>query len=170
MLTLFCLNLHIGLKISAKVIEFMESEVFEPDIQTLGYYVDRALCVMIKLLNKELKEANLRFQHSDYTIMRILSEKDSLTQSDLARILGKERSAISRSLTSLEKEGYVRREKVNGCTNHVFLTGKGKKIMPVLNEIANKVSDKAMLGVSYKERKEIMSYLTLIYRNSMLGC
>lgn len=144
----------------------MDSKEFEPNIQTLGYYIDRALCVMIKLLNKELKSARLTFQHSDYTIMRILSEKDNLTQSELAKFLGKEPSGISRSISSLEKEGYVSRCRFNGCTNMVSLTEKGREIMPELNRIANIVSDKATSGLTGRKREEMMKNLTKIYHNS----
>ena len=49
-------------------------EPVELDIKTLGYYINRALCVMIKRLNKELRAENLKFQHSDFTVMKVLSE------------------------------------------------------------------------------------------------
>lgn len=145
----------------------METEEIEPEIKTLGYYIDRALCVMIKSLNKELKTHGLTFQHSDFTIMKVLNETDGLTQTRLAKVLGKEKSGIGRSLSSLEKDGYIVRTRVNRCTNKVCLTEKGNNIMPVLNEIANKVTDKAFAGFSEKKRLEMMKNLTLIYKNSL---
>ena len=75
-----------------------KSEEIKVDIHTLGYYLERALCVMIRCLNKELKEYKLGFQHSDFTILKVLSQTDGLSQTELARILGKEKSGISRSL------------------------------------------------------------------------
>ncbi|MCH5226392.1 MAG: MarR family transcriptional regulator [Muribaculaceae bacterium] len=137
------------------------------DIQTLGYYLDRALCVMIKRLNKELKEENLKFQHSDFTVLKVLSETDGLNQSHLARILGKEKSGIGKTLKSLEKEGYIQRSALNGCTNTVRLTEKGKEVLPLLNKIADRVTDIAFAGFSPKKRIEVMNYLTLIYRNAL---
>ena len=137
------------------------------DIHTLGYYLDRALCVMIKSLNKELKEYHLAFQHSDFTILKVLSQVDGLSQTDLARILGKEKSGIGRSLSSLEKEGYVLRSAINGCKNEVCLSEKGKHMIPVLNEIADKVTYKAFSGFTDKKKNEMMKNLTLIYENSL---
>ena len=142
-------------------------EAVELDIKTLGYYIDRALCVMIKRLNKELKDENIKFQHSDFTVMKVLSEVDSINQSHLAKILGKEKSGIGKTLKSLEEEGYIQRSALNGCTNNVRLTEKGKEIMPLLNKIANKVTDTAFTGFSQKKRNEAMKYLTLIYQNSL---
>ena len=144
-----------------------KAEEIKLDIKTLGYYIDRALCVMIKGLNKELKLRGLTFQHSDFTIMKVLNETHGLSQTQLAKILGKEKTGIGRSLYTLEKDGYVVRTRVNRCTNQVCLTEKGKEIMPVLNEIANKVTDKAFTGFSEKKRLEMMKNLTLIYQNSL---
>ncbi|MCH5241897.1 MAG: MarR family transcriptional regulator [Muribaculaceae bacterium] len=142
-------------------------ETEELDIKTLGYYIDRALCVMIKRLNKELREENLKFQHSDFSVMKVLSEVDNINQSHLAKILGKEKSGIGKTLKSLEKEGYIQRSAINGCTNNVRLTEKGKEILPLLNKIANKVTDIAFTGFSPKKRNDIMKSLTLIYKNSL---
>ena len=142
-------------------------ESIQLDIKTLGYYIDRALCVMIKRLNKELRDENLKFQHSDFTIMKVLSEVDYITQSHLARIVGKEKSGIGKTLKSLEKEGYIQRNALNGCTNNVGLTEKGKEILPLLNKIADRVTERAFTGFSSKKRTEVMKYLTLIYMNSL---
>ena len=144
-----------------------ELEPMELDIKTLGYYIDRALCVMIKRLNKELRVENLKYQHSDFTIMKILSEVDSINQSHLAKILGKEKSGVGKTLKSLEKEGYIQRSSLNGCTNNVRLTEKGKEILPLLNKIADRVTERAFTGFSSKKRTEVMKYLTLIYMNSL---
>lgn len=145
----------------------IKQEGINLDIPTLGYYIDRALCVMIKCLNKELKEYKLGFQHSDFAILKVLNEIDGISQSEIARILGKDRSGICRSLTSLEKEGYIYKCAITGCKNEVFLSEKGKQIIPLLNEIANKVTEKAFFGFTPKKRNEMMQNLTLIYQNSL---
>ena len=142
-------------------------EPVELDIKTLGYYIDRALCVMIKRLNKELRDENLKFQHSDFTVMKVLSEVDNINQSHLAKILGKEKSGIGNTLKSLAKEGYIQRSAINGCTNNVRLTEKGKEVLPLLNKIAERVTERAFLGFSSKKRTEVLNYLTLIYKNSL---
>lgn len=145
----------------------VKSDEIKIDIHTLGYYLDRALCVMIKCLNKELKNYNLGFQHSDFTILKILSQVDGLCQTELAKLLGKEKSGIGRSLSSLEKEGYIYRSALNGCKNKVALTEKGKQIIPLMNEIADKVTNIAFSGFSEKKKKEMMDNLTKIYENAL---
>ena len=144
-----------------------DSEPVQLDIKTLGYYIDRALCVMIKRLNKELREENLKFQHSDFSVMKVLGEVECINQSDLAKLLGKEKSGIGKTLKSLEEQGYIQRTALNGCTNNVRLTEKGKEILPLLNDIANRVTDIAFAGFSPKKRTDVMKNLTLIYKNSI---
>ena len=144
----------------------MNPDEIKLDIHTLGYYLDRALCVMIKRLHKELKEYNLGFQHSDFTILKILSQTDGLSQTDLAKLLGKEKSGIGRSISSLEKDGFIYRAAINGCKNKVCLSEKGKQIIPLLDEIADKVTDRAFLGFSDKKRTELMKALTRISENA----
>lgn len=143
------------------------SEDLKLDIDTLGYYMTRALCVMIKSLHKELKEYKLGIKHPEFAILKILGYADCMSQTKLAEIIGKEKSGIGRSISSLEKEGYVYRCAITGCKNKVCLTEKGKEIMPVINEIANKVSEKAFIGFSPKKKTEMMKNLTLIYENSL---
>lgn len=144
-----------------------KEEIIDLDIHTLGYYIDRALCGMIKCLNKELKEYNLEFQHSDFTILKVLSQVNGLSQTELAKIIGKDKSGIGRSISSLEKEGYIYRSALSGCKNEVCLSEKGKQIIPLLNEIADKVTDKAFSGFTEKKKIEMMKNLTLIYKNSL---
>ena len=137
------------------------------DIKPLGFYIHRALCVMIKRINKELRDQNLNFQHSDFTIMMALERLGCLNQSQIAKFLGKERSAISKSLKSLENKGYIERTPMNGCTNSVSLTEKGKEIMPALNKIADEVTDIASNGFSTKKRTEMIKNLTQVYLNCL---
>lgn len=140
---------------------------FEINIDTLGYYVNRAFFALIKLLNKEIKESGLKFQHSDFVILKILITIGGASQSQIANILGKERSAISRSLASLEEEGYILREQVDGKTNLVTLSEKGKEIVPLINDIGNRVSELGFKGLSKRSRESMINNLTKIFDNAI---
>lgn len=136
-----------------------------PEMPTLGFYVSRVLCSLIKELNKELRTHDLKFQHSGYALLRILNEADGFTQSELAKITGKEKSGIGRIISGLEKEGYVYRTAMNGCTNKVFISEKGKSIMPELNVIVEKINERAFKGFTQKKKHEMMKNLTSVYNN-----
>lgn len=140
---------------------------FEINVNTLGYHVNRAFFALIKLLNKEIKESGLKFQHSDFVILKILITIGGASQSQIANILGKERSAISRSLASLEEEGYILREQVDGKTNLVTLSEKGKEIVPLINDIGNRVSELGFKGLSKRSRESMINNLTKIFDNAI---
>lgn len=140
---------------------------FEVEVNALGFYVNRAFSMMVKSLNKELRNADLNIQHAEFSIMKLLNEIKGGTQSQLATLLGKERSGISRTLSQLEEKGYISRQPLDGKTNYVVLTQKGQELMPGLNAIADKVSKKTFKGFSKKSQESIVNNLTKIYLNAL---
>ncbi|MDE6552023.1 MAG: MarR family transcriptional regulator [Muribaculaceae bacterium] len=56
--------------------------------------------------------------------MQNLFIKDGQSQSDISRRGGKDRAAISRSLNTLEENGFIIRKAVSGSKNGIFLTEK----------------------------------------------
>lgn len=140
---------------------------FEIEITTLGYYINRAFCSLVRLLNKELKENNLNIQHSEFTILKVLDALQGASQSQLADILGKERAGIGRSVATLEKKGYVKRDALNGSTNIVTLTERGEEAIPVINGIIDRVTGQAFKGFSHKSRVSMINNLTKIYQNAL---
>lgn len=136
------------------------------DIETLGYYVNRAFIVLVKNLNKELKARGLNLQHSHFAILMSLISRNGMSQSDLSKYLGREPSGISRAVDHLEKLGYVERKIFNGCTNSVYLTQQGKDLKDCLFEIAHQIQEKALKGFKTRRKREIMEDLTLIFKNS----
>lgn len=147
----------------------MEKEIqpFEIEINTLGFYVNRALWAMIKILNKELKKSGLNVQHAEFTILKALEVLDAVSQSQLAKILDKERSGISRSLAILEKKGYIQRTPLNGKSNIISLSEEGKACIPKINEVIDKISEQALKGFSKKSRISLINNLSRIYDNSL---
>ena len=141
---------------------------YELDINTLGFYVDRLLWAMIKRQNKDLKDINSDLQHSEFIILKILNALGGATQSQLAMVMGKEKSGISRSLSSLEKKGYIERKPLNGSTNFVSLTEKSKQLRPMLKEISDNLTNQAFKGFSQKSREAVLKHLQRLYENTLL--
>lgn len=140
----------------------------EVTIETLGYYLDRALFGMIRLLNHTLAGSGLDLKHSQFTVLEALSVKNGISQTELSKILGKDPAAISRTLNYLEKKNYIVRESANGSRNRVLLTDKGKEIVPKLKEIADKVTEIGFTGFRESKKAETMKSLTKIYHNTSL--
>ena len=138
---------------------------YEVDMKTLGFYVERLLYAMIKSQISMLKEEGSDLQHSEFIALKVLNALGSVSQTHLAQVLGKERSGVGRTLASLEAKGYIEREQLNGSTNTVKLTEKGKEIKPFLDRISAQLTNQAFRGLSDKQQNSVLSYLDKLYKN-----
>lgn len=145
----------------------LEKQPFELDINALGFHINRVLWALVKNLNKELKDNNLGIQHAEFIIIKALDSIKGESQSQIAHVLGKERSGISRSLAALEERGYIIKEPLDGKSNYVTLSEKGKSILPVINAIIDKISEQALRGFTKKSRESLVNNLTKVYLNAI---
>ena len=135
------------------------------DIDTLGYYLDRALNVMIKLLNKTFADKDIDLQHAQYTVLKVLWCQEGISQSSLSRLLGKDPAAISRALNYLESKGYIERRGTNGKTNGIFLTEYANSRKDEIEAVADLVTDKATSGMTLCRKDLLKQLLNTIYDN-----
>lgn len=135
------------------------------DIDTLGYYIDRALNVMIKLLNKTFAKKDIDLQHAQYTILKVLWCCEGISQSRLSKLLGKDPAAISRALNYLESKGYIERRGTNGKTNGIFLTEYANSRKVEIESVADIVTDKATSGMDLQKKELLKQLLNTIYDN-----
>lgn len=140
-------------------------EITDIQIDTLGYFVDRALGVMVKKLNKTFTERNIDLQHSQYTILKVLWCKDGLSQSQLSKILGKDPAAICRALNYLEQKGYIVRKSRDSKTNGVYLTEYASVRKDDIEQVADFVTESATEGMTEHQRNMTTQLLTRIYNN-----
>lgn len=136
------------------------------DIDTLGYFLDRALNAMIRKLNRIFNERGIDLQHAQYIILKVLWVSDGLSQSQIARILGKDPAAISRAVRYLEAKGYIERRDRNGSTNSIFLTEYADLRKREIEEVADTVTAEALRGMPASRYGEIKQLLTTVYNNS----
>ena len=104
-------------------------------INTLGYFVDRTFTNMVKYLNYELSASGVGLQHPQFTIMMVLGTKDGISQAEVTKIVDRDKASVSRNIKYLERIGYIEKEARDGRTNLIFLTEKGKSILPMLHKI-----------------------------------
>lgn len=138
---------------------------FELQIDTLGYYLDRALNVMVKKLNRLFAEHHIDLQHSQYIILKVLWCRNGLSQSQLSKILGKDPAAISRALNYLEQKGYIKRENLNSKTNAVYLTDYADSRKDEIEHMADLVTELSAKGMNDEQREILRQLLTEIYCN-----
>ena len=109
-------------------------------------------------LNRYFAPYNLHF--SEWGIIVTLMEKEVMTQRDLASYLNVEPAAISRSLTGMEKKGFIIREVgLDRRERRVFLTEDTKKHYQVWNTIAGEHRKAILTNLDWEKKNEVFLLL-----------
>ncbi len=109
---------------------------------------------------------SLDLGHSQISILYLLSLSKA-TMGELAEYTSSDKSAITRTIASLEKEGLVKRrndEKDKRITI-IELTSKGQRKASVVGEIRNSIGRKLDSALSSDERKQFVQLVQKIISN-----
>ncbi|ADR33292.1 transcriptional regulator, MarR family [Sulfuricurvum kujiense DSM 16994] len=137
---------------------------FESD-KSIGFLIAKARNTLKNEFEKELKPYSLSYAHR--VILIRLSEKEGLTQKELAQDTYFEQSNLTLMLNRLELKGLVKRSaKENDRRAYIVtITPAGKRLRETLVQMGEDVMDRALRGLS-GEQKEALSYmLQIIYEN-----
>lgn len=104
----------------------------------LGCLIGSAYQRMISRLDKALGEAGLGITPAEYLILRALYSHDGLQQCEIGDMVGKDKGAISRTVTVLAGKGMVRTEAISHKCTRVWIAEKGRDIECKVLEIAAK--------------------------------
>ena len=120
---------------------------------------------MVGRLNNSLKEVGLPLNHAQFVILQRLFMNEGISQRGLARDLGKDVAAITRSLNHLEENGYIERKALSGSRNGVFLTEKARLDRKKINEAINIATKHACSGITEEEYRNGIAFLSAIHNN-----
>ena len=139
--------------------------MIKPEYDLLGVWLDFAFNSLVGELNRSLHNVGLPLNHAQFVILQNLFLKDGQSQSDIARRVGKDRAAISRSLNALEENGFIIREAVSGSKNGIFLTEKAIENRQKIADAINMAISKGRQGMTDEEYEKGMIFLNKIYDN-----
>lgn len=137
----------------------------ETEYDLLGVYLDLAFNSLVGELNRTLRSVGLQLNHAQFAILQNLYLKDGQSQSDIARRVNKDRAAISRSLNTLEENGFIVRRSLSGSKNGIFLTEKAIENRNRITEAINMAIGEAREGMSEQEYEAGMKFLGKIHAN-----
>lgn len=140
-----------------------------PEYDFLGVWLDFAFNSLVAELNRSLHHFRLPLNHAQFVILQNLFLEDGQSQSDIARCVGKDRAAISRSLTNLEENGFIFRKAVSGSKNGIFLTEKAIENRKTIIDAINMATQKAREGITADEYAQGMKFLKKIHSNLLDG-
>jgi DNA-binding MarR family transcriptional regulator len=114
----------------------------------LAHLVKDATRALLRALQMRLTAHAVSLGH--WTFLRILWEKDGLTQSELSEQAGVMEPTTFTAVKAMETLGYVTRRQLPGNRKKVFvfLTPKGRALKDKLVPLAEEVNDVAVRGVS----------------------
>lgn len=113
----------------------------------LAHLIKDATRALVRTLQTRLIEYDVSFGH--WTFLRILWEKDGITQRALSEAAGVMEPTTYSALTGMEKLGYVeRRQSAENKKNmYVFLTEHGRALETKLVPLAIEVNEISMQGM-----------------------
>lgn len=117
--------------------------------------IDFAFNSLVAELNRSLHNEGLPLSHAQFAILQNLFIKEGQIQIEIVRRVGKDRAAVSRSLNTLEENGFIKRKAISGSKNGIFLTEKViQKRKKIVNAI-NKAILVARVGISDEEYEKV---------------
>ena len=131
----------------------------------LAHLVKDAMRGLGRALQMRLAEHSVSFGH--WTFLRILWERDALTQSELSAEAGVMEPTTYSALQAMEKLGYVIRKRLPDSRKkvYVFLTPRGRALKGKLVPLAEEVNEIAVEGASQADIAATRRTLLLLIQN-----
>lgn len=139
--------------------------MIKPEYELLGVWLDFAFNSLVAELNRSLHRVGLPLNHAQFAILQNLFLRDGQSQNDIARKVGKDRAGISRSLNTLEENGFIIRKAVSGSKNAIFLTEKAISNQKLISESINTAVSKGREGMTEEEYENGLAFLRKIHTN-----
>lgn len=100
-------------------------------------------------------------------VLKVLADDDGRTMSQLALALGVQPPTVTKMVTRLSAQGYLKRQvsDTDGRLARVFLTEKGQDLVASVDRAWKRLEREAMAGVDDKDRKKLRKLLRQVERN-----
>ncbi|MGE0211049.1 MAG: MarR family winged helix-turn-helix transcriptional regulator [Parvibaculaceae bacterium] len=99
-----------------------------------------------------------------YTLLQAVDHNEGVSQSDLVRITGIDRSTLADLVARLMTQGYLqrRRTREDGRTNSVRLTASGRRMLKAAEPSAGDVDKQLLAAIPARYRKGFLEGLTIL--------
>lgn len=140
-------------------IDRMEKEIKKIESPALGCLLGTAYQTLLGKLGKALTDASLDISTSDYLVLRAVYSKEGLQQCEIAEMIGKDKAAVCRCVSSLEKKGLVKTVSISHKCLKVFPSQKGLDIKERVLGVAQ-LRHKALLALTTKD--ELATFIRVL--------
>ncbi len=100
-------------------------------------------------------------------VLKVLADADGRTMSQLALALGVQPPTVTKMVTRLSGQGYVRRQvsDADGRLARVYLTEEGRELVLSVDKAWKRLEREAMSGIDDKDRKKMRRLLRQVEKN-----
>ena len=136
-----------------------------------AHLVKDATRALVRSLQTRLARHDVSFGH--WTFLRILWERNGLTQRELSREAGVMEPTTFAALKAMESRGYIVRRQLAGNRRkvHIFLTARGRSLKRTLVPLAEAVNRAAVRGVTSADiattRRTLMTMLVNLAQDEL---
>ena len=137
--------------------------------QNPGFLVGRISRRIAAEVDRRMREHGLTFAQA--AVLSRLWWQDGLTQSQLQEQVGVDGSTMTGLLQRMTRQGLVRRrrDRADGRVLRVFLTERGREVLPHLTSEADAANDWFFQGFSPVERETFLAFLHRALHNLEAG-
>jgi DNA-binding MarR family transcriptional regulator len=135
--------------------------------QLLFFLIRRISRSFRKRLNQSFARAGHDVTTEQWRILKCLQNKDGQRQQDLADVVHKDKTCITRIIDSMEKRDLVVRipDRLDRRQKLIYLANKGKRLQEELMQIAQKTSLEVQQGIEPEHLDICRNVLTKIRSN-----
>jgi DNA-binding MarR family transcriptional regulator len=103
-----------------------------------------------------------------HLILRLLLERDGLTQNEIAQQLEKDKTNVARMVSSLEKKGFIIRVTSTSDRRYVsvHISQKGRILCEMVRPHLAEVNKQLQQGMTEEEKETLSRILHKIYKNA----
>lgn len=130
---------------------------------SIAYHLLRSANAVSQRLNKELSSYDIAIEQR--ATLEIIKHEDNVNQTTIAKLLGKDKATISRSLSSLEKKELIYKEQSaqsDKRSNRFKLTDKGEEILEKTLPVVKAYRESLNTQLSAEEHKIFFDILQKI--------
>jgi DNA-binding MarR family transcriptional regulator len=135
--------------------------------ESLGYAMGRATRSLGALVNRNFAQAGYDVTCEQWSVLFNLGKKNGQSQQDLAGLLCKDKTSVTRLIDNMEKHSLVVRipDKADRRQKLIYLTKKGKDLLEKLVIVIHKTQVEAQKSIKIKDIETCKSVLDQIYAN-----
>jgi len=118
-------------------------------------------------INDNLQLQGQKLTRNQFIVLKILSKRDGICQNDLAFITERDKTSLTRLISSLDAKGMVKRKIADDDHRKkmIFVTKKGVHNLQEAWPIMTKLEDKIAKGIDSNELANILSLLDKVQNN-----